>query len=278
VTKLLRAAVWLAVVPLLARCGAQPSPGAGPPSEEAPAVTQPAPPAAPAPPLDANRARFLDHFAKREYAQALDAALAALDAAPADREPYMMVSKTLIESGRDADGPALFARYAAKRPDRAEPWFFRGFHEARLGRWADAQASLERAAAMAPSDAETRFRLGLVLQERGDARRAAEELRRARDLDPGSAGKAAALMVVLSAAGLDPEAERVAAELGARTPPSAEARYAVARLRLKQRRWTDAEAALREALEIDPAFEPARRDLNLLLDRAGQAQRQSPPR
>lgn len=251
------AGLWLASSVLLLGCGAPEVPPA-----KAPDIA----PGSPA--TDSNRRRFLEHFARKEYEPALDAALAAIEAAPADREPYMMASKTLIQAGRDQDGPALFGRLATSHPGRPEPWFFKGFHEARLARWADAQASLERAAAMAPGDAEAHFRLGLVLQERRDVARSVEELRKARDLDPDSAGKAAALMVALSTAGRDGEADTIAAEVTARAPRSAEARYAVAKLRLRQSRWREAEEALRGALELDPSFEPARRDLGVLVDRA----------
>jgi tetratricopeptide (TPR) repeat protein len=242
-----------------------PSPDA--PQEPARSTAQTAPPIAP---YDAHREKFLAFYLKKDYASALKEATAALEAAPEHREAFMLVSKTFIESGRDAEAVPFFARLTVSLPSRADPWFFKGFHEARLERWDDAIASLERAVTLAPDDSEAGFRLGQALMQRGKLDRAVAELQRASELDPGSAAKAASLMIALAASGKSAPAEKIAADLLARLPDSAEARFSVAQLRLRQRRFGEAEALLRRALEINPAFAPARADLDRLLAQAGR--------
>ena len=212
-----------------------------------------------------HRQRFLDLYLRKDYAAAMKEALAALEAAPGEREPYMLVSKTFIDAGQDAQGAEFFGLVAGKLPDQPEPWFFKGFHEARLGRWEEARASLEKAVSLAPADGEAHYRLGLVLEKRGEAERAIEELRKAYEMSGRTAGKASSLMTALSAKGRDAEAEAIAQEILSRAPDSAETQYAVARLRLAQKRWPEAEAALERALALSPGFAPARADLDRLL-------------
>jgi len=226
--------------------------------------------AAAADPYEIHKQRFLEFSLRKDYDAALAEAAAALEAAPTRREAYMLVSKTFIDTGRDRDGISFFKAVAEKNPSHADPWFFKGFHEGRLGLWADARGSLQRAVALAPDDPEGHFRLGQVLEQQADLEGAQKELRRSCELDPRSAAKTASLMRVLSASGRNDEADRIAAALLGRAPDTAEAEYAVATLRLQQKRWREAEGALRRVLALEPRFAPARADLVRLLLQSGR--------
>jgi len=217
-----------------------------------------------------HKQKILDAFSKQDYRAAAAEAETAIGADPTIKEAYLLLSKAWIEARNENEALLAFTDLARRFPDRPEPWFFLGFHHGRVKHWATAKEALEKAVALAPEDSEAHYRLGLVIAESDGSKASLPELRRAVELDPNSAGKVSSLMVALQEAGEGDAANAIASKLLAGNPGSAEAHYAVARLRMTQKKFGETEAELRKTLAIAPDFTYAKADLDQLLVQLGK--------
>jgi len=231
----------------------------------------------PSPEFAAQRQRFESAYQSGDYATALQAATAALEAGPALDEPYVWVSSLHSRLGQDEQGITFFADFAKKHPERAQPYFYRGRHELRSTRNEEALASFTRAAELDPDDAECPYWRGVALYSLGQFDEATLAYRRAYGMDPGAPKKAVQLVRVLRELGSYEEATKIATEAAARSPESAELHYAVGQLRLREMDLAGAESSLRLAIQLDPNHLEAHRDLAVVLlrtDREVEAQRE----
>lgn len=178
-------------------------------------------------------------IARREYADAL----AAFDAALAQRPDYVPAlvgrGQALLGLERDADAIAAFEAALASDPSladvrrRVEVLRFRSAQElvegaraaAREGRLEDARAAYRRAIENSPGSAFLHRELAVVERKWGDSRSALAELRRALELDPNDA----------------------------------EALVQIGEIFEQRLDYVGAESAYREAYEIEPSEELARR-------------------
>lgn len=272
-----RGAVWsatvstlgLMAVALLVGCGTQTpgEPRSGGPSEasSAEASAQSSGPA-----YRAAREAFAAALQRGDSEAARRSAMVALDAAPAVREPYALLSRIFVERGDDTAALQLFTIRVGRDPEIGHAWFFKGFHESRLQRWDVAVSSLERAVELTPNQAEAHYYLALALHTAGEFDRALEESTAAHRLAPEVPRHAARLSRALRVVGRYDEAERVVAEAMLRSPDSAELNFAMAQLRIRQGRDDDAERLLKRAVKLDPGLGQAHTTLVGLLMRAGR--------
>ena len=135
---------------------------------------------------------------------ALQAARAALDAAPGSVEAAVELGRLLDETGRPAEAAAALARYAAAETADLDVLVAYGTALARAGRREPAIAALERARRADPSSALAALSLGTAFLVFGDHVRAKEELEAALALEPEMA-RAYASLGVLAAFGERPE-------------------------------------------------------------------------
>jgi tetratricopeptide (TPR) repeat protein len=213
--------------------------------------------------------RFRRAYASGNAGAALDAALAALDAAPQREEPHVWVSKLYTDLGRDAEAVQFFTRRIERSPDSRLPWFYKGFHEWHLSRLDDALRSFERAAELDPSCAACFYRQGLVLHRQGEFDRALEALRHSERLES-SATTAALIGDVLRITGRHEEAERSLVGALATFPRAADLHYGLGQLRLHADDRVAAEQALRRAVELEPGHAAAHEALARLLFQDGR--------
>jgi len=123
-----------------------------------------------------------------------------------------------------------------------------------------------------PGFAEARGNLGVLLLESGDSARAAAELERARAANPWLSGIHLDLCAARCALG-DLDGAEAALRSGS-GPEDSDARFlhALARLELARGREEEAVRLFSRAVELDPLFAPAHRDLAGLLSARGEGE------
>ena len=202
----------------------------------------------------------------------------ALAEAPDLREPYALASGFYQEGLNDPGAIEFFDFMTGTMPEKPWPWFYRGFHQARLGRWTKATESFRQAAAILPGDAEILYYLGRAHEEAGDRTAALSQLKRARELDPAGGAIAAALTRLLAFHGELGDAEKVYEDTLMEGNSSPDLLHALGMIRTGQSRLDEAEIAFRNAIRLKPDHLNAHQALERLLERSGrteEAERQS---
>jgi len=257
----------LALVATVA-CGGEGEPRTGA-DPTAPVSLEARPPTPPTAASQELMRKSLEHYRRGDFKGALDAATQALSASPGATEPHRLVSKIFTDIGRDKQGIDFFRGVGRNQPDRWQPFFYQGLHEYHLDMWEESLASFERATSLDPGNAEAHARSGFLLEYMGEFDRAAVSFRKAWEIEPTEARYATRHAKSLRMSGDYEGAEEVIGAALDTTSDASELHYAMGQLRLKQGRETDAEHALRQAIELDPGNGAAHRDLAGLLARAG---------
>jgi tetratricopeptide (TPR) repeat protein len=157
--------------------------------------------------------------------------------------------------GRFEEAVALLAQAVAASPGERAVLTNLGLALSRLGRNAEAVEAYRAALALDPRHAGTLAKLGRVLAQSGQFHEAIDSLERACSLDPRNPDTANALGAALAASGEEHAvataraAFRRAVELD---PEFGEAWRNLGLLEARQERWTDAAAALGRAVQLEP--------------------------
>ncbi|HXG51262.1 MAG TPA: tetratricopeptide repeat protein [candidate division Zixibacteria bacterium] len=164
----------------------------------------------------------------------------------------------------------------ARKAIAADPGYGTGHYN--LGNFYAAQGRLnlafehvEKAVALYPNHAEGRRNLGWLLIERGDIEAGIRELRRAVELDPSLAEAHLNLGVALARQGHMDEAVQ-ALQRAILLDDSAEAHHALGLVYGAREQYEAAAGEFRKALELDPGFVAARRDLEEVLAVLGRTE------
>jgi len=242
-------------------------------SDPAPAPT--GEPATQPPPSEAYRTARDAAIGLGQQGRFLDAIGKVRDAlveAPQLREPYALASGFYQEGLNDPGAIEFFDYMTGTMPERPWPWFYRGFHQARLGRWGEAAGSFEQSATVLPGEAELLFYLGRAHEEAGDPVAALASLRGARKLDPAGGAIAAALTRLLAFHGDLDGAEKVyeAARMEQATSP--DLLHALGMLRTAQSRSDEAERAFLDAIRMKPDHLGSHQEMVRLLNRSGRTE------
>ena len=190
----------------------------------------------------------------------------------------LLLGAEAAERGDQRRAELEFTRARDTRPERPEAYLNLGVLDARRGRLERARHWLEEAGRRLDQAPELRgqwlWNTGQVLIALGRTETARELLER--HLQAGDPQPEARLMLgTLEQQSGNPE-KAVAHWLQVNDPPAlkAEARFRIARLRLDQRRWPEAQAALEEALALRPDWPAARFNLaKMLVERGGDRRR-----
>ena len=222
------------------------------------------------------------YFASRDEAIALgrqgrflDAIVQVRDAlaeAPHLREPYALASSFFQEGLNDPGAIEFFDYMTGTMPARPWPWFYRGFHQARLGNWKTAAVSFGQAAAILPGEAEIRFYLGRAHEEAGEPAAALANYRTARELDPAGTAIAAGLARLLAYHGELGAAEKLYESARMEGTATPDLLHALGMLRTGQSRLDEAEIAFRHAIRLKPDHLGSHQELVKLLERSGRTE------
>lgn len=166
------------------------------------------------------------------------------------------------------EAAAELERFLRARPSHAWALAWRGEARLKLGEPALAKRDLEKAARLAPGEAWPRAWLGRALWLLGDRAGARRALEAAARLDPRYANARAWLGRLLHEAGSGARARRELAAAARLDPRSAWILCWLGDAELAAGRWTEAEAAFRQALELDRGGTRAREGLEAARRRA----------
>ena len=157
-----------------------------------------------------------------------------------------------LEALRDGQGP--LPRQASLR--REEARLLR-----QLGRSAEAIAALESALPLAPKDPHLRAALAEILRDTGQLEEAAARFGEATEIEPDNASYWNALGMTLGGSGDMAAAERAFRQAWRLDSSNHHHAFNLALAILRQGRPAEARLLLERALELQPGFEPARREL-----------------
>jgi tetratricopeptide (TPR) repeat protein len=159
----------------------------------------------------------------------------------------------------------LAKRYLAEFPDHGFAWVWLAISLSRVARYPEALSALRRAARLCPPKklhlVQNQF--GHLYQQKGCFRRAEAWFRRAITSRPSDAGAYIYLGALLALEGRLPEAEAVHSQ-ATRCKDGCldEAFFNLGLVLRAQERYAEARTCFRKALELDPKYKPARKELS----------------
>jgi protein O-GlcNAc transferase len=207
-----------------------------------------------------------------DAAAAADSYARALALKPDLGPAHFNLGNLLREKGDLAAAESAYRRALALMPEHAVLHMNLGNLLRRLDRLDEAIACHRRALALEPQRHEARFNLANALAAAGERDEAARCYRDVLAARPDFADATANLAALLLSDRAGAEADELIAGLLARDPRSRAALMLLARRRIVQERWVEAEAALRRALEAGAADDAEAHQLRgLCLFRLGDA-------
>jgi tetratricopeptide (TPR) repeat protein len=203
-------------------------------------------------------------FSAGEFTQVLDVARAA-DAAAADWPKIQyLAGETALILGRDEEAERSFRNVLAKRPEAVPAQVGLGRALTDLGRTDEAAAVLSKALAAAPKDVGALTAHGMLLAAREELTQARKELEAARALAPEDTLATRALVEVLLRANDGPEAARIAEEFSKTRAQHPMGYFLLALVMERDGEDAGAIAQYEAALEKDPRFLDAHKNLAIL--------------
>jgi tetratricopeptide (TPR) repeat protein len=173
---------------------------------------------------------------------------------PGDPEPHLIIG-TLLEKQQNA-GEAEKEYQQALRiaPDSPDALVAISNFYMRQKKFADAEASLARLVALHPNDASARFELGRMLAISGKNAEARSEMEAGLKLDPADSKAQRDLADMSVDAGQYEQAARLYTNLLAANPSDAALHFGLGRVYLKQKKASDAQKELTEAVRLKPQW------------------------
>jgi len=187
--------------------------------------------------------------AKSDTAAAAESYARALALKPDMGPAHFNLANLLRDKGDLAAAESAYGRALALMPEHAVLHMNLGNLLRRLDRLDEAIACHRRALALEPQRHEARFNLANALLAKGERDEAARCYREVLAARPGFVDAAANLAALLLSDRAGTEADELIAGLLARDPRSRTALMLLARRRIVEERWAEAEAALCRALE-----------------------------
>ena len=212
--------------------------------------------------------RGFDHYRRGEWRKAVPAFETVLADNPGVVDGWEYLALSLRRLGRLDDAAAAYREALAASVEA--PHLLHGLAAVELdrGRLDAAGGALARAAALGAPEPRLARRLGVGLARAG---RAAEAVAVLRPLAAaGESGAVTALARALSEGGDQAAAAGELGRLLETAPGDAEAHETLGLVRLRQRRWDEARAASRRAVELDPRRADAWNNLGVALYSVGR--------
>jgi serine/threonine-protein kinase len=180
------------------------------------------------------------------------------------------LARSLVDSGRVADGLALYQRLATEK--RENPWLHLVIGLALRGqeRHQEAEAAFRAAIRLKPDYPLAHGNLGSALHAQGRFKEAEAPIREALRLKPDYHQAYSNLGVVLHSQGRDKEAEVACREAIQLQPDYPNAHHNLGNALLGQRRLKEAEAAYRTAIRLKPDYHMAHSNLGFALHQQGR--------
>src|SRR5271165_5316249 len=197
-----------------------------------------------------------------------------------DSSPEVAQAETAMQNSDFVTAESLLQKAVVAKPSDYRAWFDLGYVYNATNRIAEATDAYRKSVAAKPDVFESNLNLGLLLARQGKNAEAATYLKAATQLKP-TASPDAALARTWQALGrveesadakqaaLDGAARQfqTASNLDAKSQP---ALSGLANVYIKQKKYPEAEAALRKALAADPLNNTARYQLGLVLAEEGK--------
>lgn len=220
--------------------------------------------AAPAHTEETGLAGALQALRAGDYARAAELAAAVPADAPERPKASYVAGEAELVLGDPAAAAGAFREVLGARPEAVPALVGLGRALVRTGDAEGARGVLERALALAPGDRPARRARAELLVALGELPAARAELLAVFEDDPADPESARALVLALVRLDAAPDAERVASDFGAARPDHPMGWFLLGIAREKLAREEDAIAAYRRAIELDPLFLDAHKNLAIL--------------
>jgi tetratricopeptide (TPR) repeat protein len=231
----------------------------------------PGTPGAPAPPAGAaeslTKAKQLADAGRHQEAVELYKAFLAKDPT-GNPAVYYYLGKSLFESGDDPSAEQAFKKASELRPDMKYAHFFLGNIHLRGERFAEAAAEYERETSIAPDNDRVWFQLGQAYARAGDDEKALASLEKASTIDPSKSDTYMEMAAIYEKRKDRVKADEVYQKVIALDPKNAASSF----FNIGVHAWNEnhdreAAQAFRKAIEIDPSYPAAHRELARTLTR-----------
>jgi tetratricopeptide (TPR) repeat protein len=231
----------------------------------------PGTPGAPAPPAGAaeslTKAKQLADAGRHQEAVELYRAFLAKDPT-GNPAVYYYLGKSLFESGDDPSAEQAFKKASELKPDMKYAHFFLGNIHLRGERFAEAAAEYEKETSIAPDNDRVWFQLGQAYARAGEDEKALAALEKASTIDPSKSDTYMEMAAIYEKRKDRVKADEVYQKVIALDPKNAASSF----FNIGVHAWNenhDREAvqAFRKAIEIDPSYPAAHRELARTLTR-----------
>lgn len=197
-----------------------------------------------------------------------DAAAAYQQAAlldPADPEPHLQAG-AILEKARTADAESEFKQALAVAPQSSDALAALTNFYMRQRRFADAEVLLRKLVALHPNNAAAHIQLGRMLAIAGKTSDAIAEMEAGLNLDPSDSHAQRDLADLDIEAGKFADADRLYASLVSSYPNEADYHHGLGRALLREKKFTQAQHELEQAVRLKPDLGPAYGDLAVAAD------------
>ena len=177
---------------------------------------------------------------------------AALD--PKDPEPHSMIGTLLEKQQNPGEAEKEYQEALALAPESTDALVAISNFYMRQKKFADAEASLKRLVALHPDDAGGHFQLGRMLAISGKKAEAVSEMEAGLKLDPADSNAQRDLADMYADAGRYDQAGRLYGSLLALHPSDATLHFGLGRVYLKEKKASDAQRELTQAVRLKPQW------------------------